>query len=117
MTTLKAIEKKIEKVKANLLAIGDMHPGSLSQQYNVCGKKGCRCKDEENPQKHGPYYQLSYVHKGKSTSRFIKPGYFAEMKKQVENYKKFKLLSQDWIDLAMLLSQEKLIQAKNSEVK
>jgi hypothetical protein len=53
---------------AHLLAIGRgfamevlMHPGSLTRQYNVCGKAGCRCKDRAHPRRHGAYYKVSYV--------------------------------------------------------
>jgi hypothetical protein len=38
------IERQIEKVKRDLAALGDLRPGSLSTQYNVCGSPGCRCK-------------------------------------------------------------------------
>jgi len=48
-----------EQIKAELAALGEMRPGSLSRQYNVCGKPNCRCKDPQNPQRHGPCYQLS----------------------------------------------------------
>ena len=51
-----------------------MHPGSLREQYNVCGKAGCRCKDPKKPQKHGPYYQLSYTWRGKSSTPFCASG-------------------------------------------
>src|SRR3990167_3991776 len=87
------LEKRIAKIKSDLLAIDEMHPGSVSTQYNVCGKAGCRCKDPKNPQKHGPYYQLSYVSKGKSTSRFIKAEFLQAVKKQTANYAKFKALA------------------------
>jgi hypothetical protein len=30
------IEKRIEKIKRELLEIGEMRPGRLSKQYNVC---------------------------------------------------------------------------------
>ena len=75
MKNLEKLQERINKTKAKLMEMGDMHPGSLSMQYNVCGKKGCRCKDPVEPKKHGPYYQVSYVSDGKSTSRFIKPEY------------------------------------------
>ena len=39
MNTQKIIEKRIANIKQELLAVGDMHPGSLSKQYSVCGKK------------------------------------------------------------------------------
>ena len=65
------LEKQIEKTKKALVALGDMRPGSLSKQYNVCGKPGCSCKADP-PKKHGPYYQVSYTRKGKSSSKFVK---------------------------------------------
>ena len=48
--------------KCDLAALGDLRPGSLSIQYNVCGSPGCRCKADP-PVKHGPYYQVSYTRK------------------------------------------------------
>jgi hypothetical protein len=48
-------------MKSQLRALGPMRPGSLSRQYNVCGKPGCRCKDPKNPRRHGPYDQLNYA--------------------------------------------------------
>ena len=98
----KTIEKRIERIKQELQKIGPMRPGSLSKQYSACTKAGCKCVDPENPQKHGPYYQLSYVHKGKSTTRFIRPPFVREIKRQLANYKKFKKLTQEWVNLAML---------------
>src|SRR5207253_6297265 len=59
------LEAQIEKVKAELLKLGPMRPGSLSQQYSACQKPGCKCVDPVHPQKHGPFYQLSYTHGGK----------------------------------------------------
>ena len=92
-----------------------MRPGSLSRQYNVCGVKGCRCKDAIAPNKHGPYTQLSYVHQGKSTTRFIRPGYVAQIKKELAAYKRFRRLTQQWVTLALTLSQLRLEQARREE--
>jgi hypothetical protein len=61
-THLQRWQQQIDQIKQELLALGDMRPGALSEQYNVCGKPNCRCKDPRKPQKHGPYYQLSYTH-------------------------------------------------------
>lgn len=115
MKNIKTLQNQIDKIKAKLLTIGDMHPGSLTKQYNICGAASCRCKDPDNPKKHGPYYQLSYVHNGKSTSRFIKQNYVTEMKKQINNYKLFKKIMRDWTNLATSLAQLKADLAKKSE--
>ena len=102
------LERQIEKVKRDLAALGDLRPGSLSTQYNVCGSPGCRCKATP-PIKHGPYYQVSYTRKGKSNSKFVKKEDLPAVRKQLKNYECMKLLTEHWIDLATELSTLRLI--------
>ena len=59
-------QAQIRKIKKNLEELGEIMPGSLSKQYNVCGNPNCRCKDSVNPRKHGPYYNLSYTWNSKA---------------------------------------------------
>lgn len=110
---LEKIEKKIDEIKKELQTLGEMRPGSLSRQYNVCGVAGCRCKDPRNPKKHGPYYQLSYVHQGKSTSRFVRKQEVKTVKAQLANYKRFRKLMEDWIRLALEFAEIKTAQARS----
>ena len=108
----KKLTERIEKIKQELLKIGEMRPGSLSRQFNVCGSPNCRCKDPTNPKKHGPYYQLSYVHKGKSTSQFIKRQFLLDTRRQVKSFKTFRRLVDEWIDLALQQTKLKMEIAK-----
>lgn len=101
------LQRQIEKVKRDLAALGDLRPGSLSTQYNVCGSPGCRCKATP-PIKHGPYYQVSYTRKGKSSSKFLKKEDLPAVRKQLKNYERMKLLTEHWIDLATELSTLRL---------
>ncbi len=103
----KTLKSKIKKIKLKLMAIGDMRPGNLSKQYNVCGSLGCKCKNKNNPKKHGPYYYLSYTLNGKSYTKFVKPNNLILIKHQIANYKKFKNSINKWIDLAANLAQLK----------
>ena len=93
MTTRReaTLERQIEKTKQALVALGDLRPGSLSTQYNVCGTPGCRCKATP-PEKHGPYYQVSFTRKGKSSSKFVKKKDLPAVRKQLKNYERMKLL-------------------------
>lgn len=95
------MQAKIERIKIKLMEIGDMRPGSLSKQYNVCGNPTCRCKDPEKPKRHGPYHQLSYTHRGKHTTEFVKKENLAAVKSQLKNYAKFRKLTDEWVDLAI----------------
>ena len=106
------LERQIEKAKHELVALGDLRPGSLSTQYNVCGTPGCRCKATP-PEKHGPYYQVSFTRKGKSSSKFVKKKDLPAVRKQLKNYERMKLLTARWIELAMELSALRL--SKNAD--
>lgn len=97
--TQKQINAKVNKIKEAILKIQMMRPGSLSMQYNVCGVAGCKCKNAKNPQKHGPYFNLNYVHQGKKKTQFIRQQFVKEIERQNQNYKKFKELTQMWITL------------------
>lgn len=105
---LQKMEKRVEKIKLELQKIGEMRPGSLNTQLTVCGRAGCSCQDPIKPKRHGPYYQLSYVHQGKSTTQFIQKVLVPGVEKQLKNYKTFKSLTTEWVDLALAIAKEKL---------
>ncbi len=111
---IRTLERQIEKIKTELAGLGDLHPGSLTEQYNVCGTPGCRCKASP-PQKHGPYYQLSYSRKGKGTTRFVRREHRATVARQLKNYARLRQLVDRWIDLAMELANLRLEQDKESD--
>ena len=103
--TIEKLEAKIDQVKAQLQNQGPMRPGSISRQFNVCGKRGCRCKDPKHPRRHGPYYQLNYVYRGKKTSRFIRKEVLKQVRTELSNYKSFRKLTEQWIGLALQAAQ------------
>jgi len=99
------LQQRIEKIQAELAALGPIHPGSLSQQYNVCGNPTCRCKDPKRPQKHGPYHQISYTWRGKSTTRFVRRPRVEAMRAKRVAYKRLRELVTQWVDAAIALEQ------------
>ena|SRR5258706_380465 len=113
MTRLAALEAQIAKLKQAIIRLGDLRPGKLSQQYNVCGKAACRCKADP-PQKHGPYYQLSFSHSGKSSTQFVRKEDLAVVRQQWRNYQQLRELIDRWIALGMELSRLRLQQSEPS---
>lgn len=86
---LVTIERRIERIKAELAAIGDMRPGSLTKQYKY-------------PESHsGPYYQLSYTLDRQSRTEYIRRESVADIRRRVSNYKRFKKLCAEWIALGI----------------
>ncbi len=101
------LQQQIEQIKRQLLALGPLHPGSLSRQYNVCGKIGCRCKRRPHPRRHGPYYKVSYVFRNQFTSRFVPRLEVPAVRTELANYKRLKKLIDQWVGAAVRLAKEK----------
>jgi len=101
------LERHIERLKQQLLELGDLRPGSLSEQYNVCGNPRCRCKQDPS-KRHGPYYQLSWTRAKKSTTRFIRKPDAPAVKEQMRNYERLRALVEDWVDTSTKICELKL---------
>jgi hypothetical protein len=99
---LAQIEKKITRLKDELQKIGEMRPGSLTQQY------------QNRKEKKGGYYQISYTYRMKSRTEYVRPEFVDDLRRQVESFKRFKDLIQQWIDLAMEHSHVKMELAKRA---
>jgi len=100
-TTIASLEQEIQKVQEALRALGPMHPGNISSQYQVCGHPGCRCADAVDPKRHGPYHKLTYVYRGKSVCRFVRAGTEGPLKHRLAVYKQFRALTDRWIALSI----------------
>jgi hypothetical protein len=102
--TRRQLEARIERIKHEIGKLDRIHPGSLSQQYNVCGNAQCRCKADP-PQKHGPYHQVSFSWRGKSSSRFVRKEDIARVKRELSNYQRLRELTDEWIELSIELAK------------
>ena len=102
-----SLEKRIQSLKHQIGELGDLRPGALSKQYNICGNPTCRCKAIP-PLKHGPYYQISFTRHGKSSSQFVREEDLDEVQQQLENYRQLRHLVDEWITLSAQLSGMRL---------
>jgi hypothetical protein len=93
---LAQIQKRIDRIKAELAAIDEMRPGSLTRQY----------KDPDSQS--GAYYQLSYTRQMKSRTEYIARESLRDVRRQIANYKRFKALSAEWINLGIEHSRLKM---------
>ncbi|MFH0799607.1 MAG: DUF6788 family protein [Pseudomonadota bacterium] len=89
------IENDIAKIKRKILDLGDMRPGSLSKQMRRAKKK------------YGAYWQLSYTHMGKGRTEYIKPETLKQVKTEVANYKRYRNLSDQLVQLSIEKSRLK----------
>ncbi|HDR46892.1 MAG TPA: hypothetical protein ENN94_04235 [Geoalkalibacter subterraneus] len=92
-TTLERTEKRIEMIKRQLMRIGPMRPGSVSRQYRL------------PKEKKQPFYQISYTHRMRSRSEYVRREHLAAVRQETANFKRFKKLIDKWIALALEASQ------------
>lgn len=92
-TELVKRERQIRTLFARMAHLGAMRPGTLSVQYR-------------NPEeKKTPFNQLSYTHKGKSRSEYVRPENLTTARREVETYKKFRLLVDEITTLSLEASR------------
>ena len=82
------IAKEIDHIKKELLKLGRMRPGSLSIQTRSWG---------------GKYMQLSYTHRGRGHTQYVQKEEYKKLEEQLSNYRKFRDLTQEWVDLSLEL--------------
>jgi hypothetical protein len=92
-TSLVKTEARIEHVKQELLKLGPMRPGSITQQYRL------------PKEKKRPFYQISYTHLMKSRSEYVRPEHLQALHAETATFKRFKKLIERWIDLSLKASQ------------
>jgi hypothetical protein len=95
-TQIEQIHKRIEKIKTELFAIDEMRPGSVSKQF------------KEPDLKRGAYYQLNYFAGGRSRTDYVAPTALRDVRRQISNYKRFKELTAEWVELSIEQSRLKI---------
>ncbi|MCK5133612.1 MAG: hypothetical protein KAR40_15840 [Candidatus Sabulitectum sp.] len=84
------IEAEIAVIKKSLSELGHMHPGSVSMQKRARGSE---------------YYQLSYSAAGKGHTHYVRSGDVDEVREAVANYRKFRELTNCWIELEIAFAK------------
>jgi hypothetical protein len=113
--SLKTLQEKIKEIQKKILALGPLHPGSVSLQSQVCGRPGCRCQHPTKPKRHGPYRKLSYVHRGKKACRFVRADCVKQIKNRLKTYKDLRKLTDKWIELSIQWGQIEFFSPQTSQ--
>jgi hypothetical protein len=85
-------QAQLARTQAELAQLGPMRPGSLSQQY------------KDPIAKTGAYWQLSYTHKMRSRTRYVRPAEVTHLKPLLANFKRFRKLVDRCVDLSIQIA-------------
>ena len=91
--TLSQMEEAIERIKHELMDLGPMSPGSLSRQY----------RDPKTKKR--PFHQISYTHKGRGRSEYVRSEHLAQIRRETANFKRFRKWVEQWVALSLKTSQ------------
>lgn len=93
----KAIESegKIAEIKRALSAFEHLSSGTLLKRMKVCGNPRCRCASDP-AERHGPYYEWSYLKGGKLRHRTLTSEQADIMRLAIANHRKAKKLLRAW---------------------
>jgi hypothetical protein len=98
--SLREIEKRLRVLFEELSTFKDMRPGTLSVQYR---------KPQERK---NPFHQLSYTHKGKSRSEYVRTENLQAIEREIKAYKRFRELSEEIVTLSIEASRMRCMRPK-----
>ncbi len=96
------LQQRIHAIQHELTRLGPMRPGCLSLQYR---------KPKE---KSGAYYQLSYTYQMKSKTEYVPAELVPQIEQELAQYKRYRELTAEWVDLSIALSRLKMTQWKQT---
>ena len=85
-------QAQLARAQTELAQLGPMRPGSLSQQF------------KDPAAKTGAYWQLSYTHKMRSRTRYVRPEEVTHLKPLLANFKRFRELVDQCVDLSVQIA-------------
>lgn len=90
---LERLEEAIQGIKREIGKLGALRPGSLSKQAR------------KTKTTYGAYWHLSYTHRGKGHTQYIRDAFVPQVKAEVSNFKRFRKLIDRLITLSIERSQ------------
>jgi hypothetical protein len=93
---LERLDQVILGIKRDLGKLGALRPGSLSKQAR------------KTKTTYGAYWHLSYTHRGKGHTQYIRNAFVPQVKAEISNFKRFRKLIDRLITLSIELSQLKM---------
>lgn len=104
------LEKRRTEVLAEISALGDFRPGSISATGGRCGTPGCHCHKPDDPG-HGPNFRLTYKVEGKTvTESFSSPAAQRKAEREVAGFQTYKELSRTLIETNEKICRERPVE-------
>ena len=94
----KLLAQQRDRIRNQLVSIGDFRPGNLTEYYRKCGKPYCRCTQPEHPG-HGPSWMLTRKVDSKTLTRNVPQQALEQTHRQMKEYRRFRDLVKQMIEI------------------
>jgi hypothetical protein len=95
--SLPVLEAKRSGILQQLVALGDLRPGSISAVVRRCGKPSCHCAQPNDPG-HDPQLRLVRKVNGKSVAEsFASPAAFRKAQREVAEFHRLQSLNTELV--------------------
>ncbi len=96
---LSTLEHQRSEIQLRIGQLGDLRSGSITTTGGRCGNRRCHCRRPNDPG-HGPFFRLTRKVNGKTvTETFPTPAALRKAQREVEEYRRFRQLSQDLLQV------------------
>jgi hypothetical protein len=93
------LEHRRSEVLAEISALGDFRPGSITATGGRCGTPTCHCHKPDDPG-HGPNVRLTYKAGGKTvTESFSTPAAQRKAERELESFRRYQELSKTYVEV------------------
>ena len=104
------LQRDRSRLKLALSQVDDLRPGSLVERFRKCGKPTCHCAKPDSPG-HGPSHSLTREVVGKTVTKIIPPSAVEQTQKQIAEYKRFRDLARDFVEVSEKVCDAQLHEA------
>ncbi len=101
------LSRQRDALRAQLVSVGDMRPGSLVARYRKCGKPSCRCAGQ-GERGHGPSWSLTHAVDGKTRTKIIPTAAVPRAQEQIAEYRRFRRLIRALVEVSEKVCNDQL---------
>ena len=103
-----------ESIKTQIVGLGDLRPGSLTDRFRKCGKPNCHCAEPDDVG-HGPSWSLTHGEKGKTVTKVIPAAYVPQTREQLAEYQRLRGLTRELVKINEKICDARILSEKPEE--
>jgi hypothetical protein len=100
--SITTLETRIAAIKEEIVGIGDIRPGRLTEQARPSRGKV-----------YGTSWSLSYTFQGKAQTAYVPVRAVDQVRSETDNFRRLRELVEEWTVLGIELSKARIVESKN----